>query len=463
MLYGRAMVAIAAMVVMVARTLASRRAVAVALLVGGLHACTCQRGTPVSEPAAPSVTVVTPAAPPQTPPPPALALPALSAPIGALILADGSVVLAGLAVKDKVVRVARVDKEERVAWLTDVLPSAAWASDSELSVYPAGAGVVVAFRGRLDGGVTRQLVRLDGRGAVLGQQAGGHVACSTRVGLYWLDGRAAFVSDLGAGPKRTPLPSPLVGEPGLFCEPTRASLVLDDDGALTLSTLGDVVGPATALTSERDFDDEEREHALFQGPTGPGVLRVGAGGALSVTRSGATRKLATRLQEADDLLVVDADERTLYAVATQDHEGCPAGEDASALPTRRTSRFSTSVHLLRVDLASGETTREELGRAACGHQPGPFYLGATRGKHVLAWSERAPTGARRQRAPIAALAVRVFGATLGDTTRRRAELTADALADAGCTDAGCAAVWLERPEGQDDREPELPRVLRYAP
>lgn len=396
-------------------------------------------------------------------PAPALSLPALSAPIGALMLSDGAVVVAGLAVKEKVLRVARVEKDERVAWITDALPSVEWVHDSDVSVHPAGAGVVVAFRGRVDGGVTRQLVRLDARGAVLGQHPGGRVACSTRAGLFWLEGRAAVWADLGEGPTRVALPSALAGEPSLFCEPTRASLILDDDGALSRAPLSGAVGSPLPLLPAPEPEDDEREHALFHGAGGPGVLRVGVSGALSVTREGATRKLSVRLHDDDDLLVVDADERTLYAVATQEHEGCPAEEDAAALPTTRTSRFSTSVHLLRVDLASGETTREELGRAACGHQPGPFFLGAARGRHVLAWSERAPTGARRQRAPIAALAVRVFGAARGDVTRRREELRADALADAGCTDAGCAAVWLERPEGKDDREPELPRVLRYAP
>ena len=407
----------------------------------------------------PSVPAPTPRAPP-----PALSLPALSAPIGALMLPDGAVVLAGLAVKDKVLRVARVDKDERVAWITDALSSAEWVHDSDVSVHPAGAGVVVAFRGRLEGGVARRLVRLDARGAVLGQHPGGRVACSTRAGLFWLEGRAAVWADLGDGPTRAALPSPLVGEPSLFCEPATASLILDDDGALSRAPLGAAtVGAPLPLLAAPERDEDEREHALFHAAGGPGVLRVGAAGALSFTRGGAPQKVSARLHDDDDLLVVDADERTLYAVATQDHEGCPAGEDASALPTTRTSRFSTSVHLLRVDLTSGEATREELGRAACGHQPGPFFLGGTRGRHVLAWSERAPTGARRQRAPIAALAVRVFGPAVGDVTRRRDELRADALADAGCTDAGCAAVWLERPEGRDDREPELPRVLRYAP
>jgi hypothetical protein len=390
-------------------------------------------------------------------------MPSLSAPIGAVMLADGAVVLAGLAVKDKVLRVARVEKDERVAWITDALPSAEWVHDSDVSVHPAGAGVIVAFRGRLEGGLARQLVRLDSRGALLGQHEVGRVACSTRAGLFWLEGRTAAWADLGEGPARAALPSPLTGEPSLFCEPSRASLIVDDEGTLSRAPLGAAVGPLAPLLSERDFDDEEREHALFHGSSGPGVFRVGASGALSITRGGATQKLSARLHDDDDLLSVDADERTLYAVATQDHEGCPAGEDASALPTTRTSRFSTSVHLLRVDLASGETTREELGRATCGHQPGPFFLGSVGGRHVLAWAERAPTGARRQRAPIPALAVRGFGASLGDVTRRREELRADAVADAGCTDAGCAAVWLERPDGKDDREPELPRVLRYAP
>ncbi len=442
----------------------SQATVAALLLSSAAGGCTCQRGEPAPRPAeaapllAPSASVSAP-----------LALPKLSLPIGAALLADGAVVIAGLSVKEKVVRVARVEKDARVGWITDAFSAAEWAHDAELGVHSAGAGVVVTFRGRLDGGLKRAHVRLDAGGALAGRADHGAVTCATRSGFFWLDGRKAVSAELGEGPKRFPTPADLVGELSLFCDPSRASLVLDVDGSLSSAELGAAgLGPVGALLAEKDFTDEEREHALFSGGVGRpglGVFRVGAEGGLALKLpGGAPRKLAGKLHEDDDLLLVDADERTLFAVSTQDHEGCAPGEDSSALPTLRTSRFSTSVHLLRVDLASYETTREELGRSTCGHQAGPFFLGVTRGKHVLGWSERAPTGgkqAKPARAPIAALSYRVFGATPAETVAHRTVLSADAVVDAGCTDSGCAAVWLERPEGKDDREPELPRVLRF--
>jgi hypothetical protein len=394
--------------------------------------------------------------------PGAKALPRLSAPIGAALLPSDAVVIAGLVVPERVVRVSLLEKDGRVSWTTDVVTGAEWTHDAELAVHPVGKDVVVTFRGKVDGAPKRTVVRVAADGTANPPKAFGAVTCWTANGLFWLDGHKRVRSESGLGLRDLALPSGLEGDLSLFCDETHATVVLDADGALSTLDIGtDTISPAVALMGEKDFSDEEREHAFFFGKSGLGLLRVGGDGSLATKYAGAAgRKLTGKLDEDDDLVVVDADERSLYAVATQDHDGCASGEDASALPTQRTSRFSTSVRLLRLDLESGQSVREELGRAACGHQAGAFFFGAAKDKRMLAWTERAPT-AGKTKAPIAALAYRVLGASPADTRSHRVEVSADALVDAGCTTTTCAVVWLDRPSGKDDKEPELPKVLRF--
>ena len=446
---------------------ASRFALSVLTLFVGsssVGACTCNKKDPASSgqdsavEAASAVTVDARA----TEAPGQKMLPRLSAPIGAALLPTDAVVVGGLVVPDRVVRLSRLEKDGRVAWTTDVVTGAEWTHDAELAVHPVGKDVVVTFRGKVDGAPKRTVVRVAEDGTTNPPKAFGAVTCWTESGLFWLDGHKRVKAETGLGLRELALPSGLEGDLSLFCDETHAAVVLDADGALSTLAVGtDSVAGSVALLGEKDFSDEEREHAFFFGKTGLGVLRVGGDGSLATKYAGSPgRKLTGKLDEDDDLVIVDADERALYAVATQDHDGCAPGEDASALPTQRTSRFSTSVRLLRLDLESGQGVREELGRAACGHQAGAFFFGAAKDKRVLAWTERAPT-AGKTKAPIAALAYRVLGKSPAETTSHRLELSADALVDAGCTSSTCAVVWLDRPVGKDDKEPELPKVLRF--
>ena len=427
------------------------------LAVGQGAACTCSKGqdaSAVDAAAASAPAEIKDAAPA------ALELPRLSLPMGASLLPSGAVVVAGLSVAEKAVRVALVGVDGRVAATTAIFGNAEWAHDSEVSVHSVGNDVVVSFRGKVEGGLRRSIVRLDERLVAKEPVTFGAVTCATKDGVFWLD-KKHVKAETPSGRKDFPVPT-MDGDLGLFCDESHALVTADAEGALSTSEIMEGgFGPVVPLVGDKDFSDEEREHAFFVGASGLGVLRIGSEGAIAVKlASHGPRKIPTKLEEDDDLVVADADDAALYVASTQDHDGCETGEDASALPTLRTSRFSTSVHLLRIDLATDKAIREDLGRAACGHQAGPFFFGKAREKRILAWSERAP-GANKTKPPIAAFSYRVLGPNTAGTVSKRVPLRADGLVDAGCNATSCAVVWLERPEGQDDKQPELPRILRF--
>jgi hypothetical protein len=419
-----------------------------------LASCTCSRGAPTTVDAAPNVAADAGAA--QAP---ALEMPKLSMPIGATLVPGGGVVVAGLSVPDKVVRVARVARGGAVERRVDVLAGAEWAHDAEVSPHAVGSSVVLVYRGKLEGQLQRVIVRLDDALVAAPRRPFGTTTCATRDAVYWLD-KKAVRAELAAGPRDLELPS-IEGDLGLFCDETRAFVTSDTEGALSAVSLsGEGTRTVLPIVAEKDFADEEREHAFFATASGLAVLRVGAEGALATKAPlEPKREVGLKLDDEEDLVLADADDTTLYLATTREHEGCAAGEDASALPTLRASRFSTSVHVVRLDLASGKATREDLGRAACGHQVGTFFFGKSGDRRVLSWTERAP-GSGKAKAPIDALAVRVLGRAT-PTVAQKIPLHADGLVDAGCDAEGCVAVWLERPEAQDDRQPELPRILRF--
>lgn len=427
-----------------------------ALALGSVAGCTCKKTEEPRE-AAVTTTPVVDASPDGAR---AYELPRLSLPMGAALLPSGAVIVAGLSVPERMIKVARIAPDGRVDAVADIFQNAEWAHDSEVGVHPVGDDVIVTFRGKVEGGQKRSLVRLDPKLSAKEPRTYTATSCATKDGVYWLDHRRVH-AELGAGHREHTVPA-AEGDLGLFCDESHALVTVDAEGVLSVvPVLPDAMGPLAILVGEKDFEDEEREHSLFLRPEGPSVLRIGNEGALSVKLPGqAARKIVGKLEEDDDLVLVDADVSTVYVASTQDHDGCEAGEDASTLPTQRTSRFSTAVHLLRVDLGEGKATRENLGRAACGHQASTFFFGKAKDRRVLAWTERAPAS-NKTMAPIAALAYRVIGPTAGGTVAKRIPLRADGLVDAGCNATTCAAVWLERPEGEDDRKPELPRVLRF--
>lgn len=425
------------------------------LALGQSAACTCKKGNE----GAPEASLVTLPEPKEASPR-ALELPRLSMPIGGALLANGAVVVAGLSVPERVVRVARIDPEGHVEAIADVFPNAEWAHDSEVTVHPVGDDIVVSFRGKLEGGLHRSLLRLDSHLVAKEPIAFGAVTCATKDGVFWLE-KKHVKAEIPAGKRDFAIPT-MEGDLSLFCDESHALVTADAEGALSTSEITrDGPGPVIPLVREKDFTDEEREHSYFVGAAGLGVLRIGSEGAIAIKlASQSPRKVAAKLEEDDDLVVADADESSLYVASTQDRDGCEAGEDASALPTLRTSRFSTSVHLLRIDLATDKAVREDLGRAACGHQAGAFFFGKAKDKRILAWSERAP-GTNKTKPPIAALAYRILGPKPEGTLVKRVPLRADVLVDAGCNATTCAVIWLERPEGQDDKQAELPRILRF--
>ena len=427
------------------------------LAFGQSAACTCTKGQDVS---GADATPTAPKAEAKDAAPPVLELPRLSLPMGAALLPGGGVVVAGLSVAEKTVRVARVGVDGRVEASTAIFANAEWAHDSEVAVHSVGTDVVVSFRGKVEGGLHRSIVRLDERLVAKEPIAFGAVTCATKDGVFWLD-KKHVKAEMPSGRKDFPIPA-TDGDLGLFCDESHALVTADAEGALSTLEIGrDGFGPVLPLVGDKDFSDEEREHAFFVGASGLGVLRIGSEGAIAVKLAAhGARKIAMKLEEDDDLVVADADDTALYMASTQDHDGCEMGEDAAALPTLRTSRFSTSVHLLRIDLSTDKAIREDLGRAACGHQAGPFFFGKARDKRILAWSERAP-GASKTKPPIAAFSYRVLGPRPEGTIAKRVPLRADGLVDAGCNTTSCAVVWLERPEGQDDKLPELPKILRF--
>ncbi len=453
-----------------ARMPTARVLLALAILGAGAGTgCTCRKSTPEVAPSSGS------ASPPDRVAAPAaqITAPRFSAPIAATAVGDGAVVVAGLAAADKRVRVARIEGDGRVGWSRDVFEGAAWASDAELSLYRVDKGLVVLWRGLQGGKQRRSAVLLSEDGLASGPPfVVGSVACATQRGLYWIEAgkRSVQLATPGGSPPVTlALPGKAEraeSELGLACDERHAVVVEDSDGDLaTLALPPRERASFVPLLGEKDFGDEEREHSVFFGTEGLGLLRVSHGGALALRapdKGGPApwKKLSARLGDEDDLVAVDADARAVYAVSTRVHEGCAPGEDAGALPTLRTSRFSTEVRLLRFELASDAITQEELGRGSCGHPLGTFFLGEAAGAEVLAWSERGPTGGKL-RAPIVALSYRVLGGGPGPRPTGRIELSGDALVDAGCDASHCYAAVLERPAAKDDREPESIRVVRY--
>ncbi|MFO0643699.1 MAG: hypothetical protein U0183_31015 [Polyangiaceae bacterium] len=425
-----------------------------ALAFGMLASCTCSRGAPSSLDAAAPVAVDAGDGAVS-----ALEMPKLSMPIGATLVPGGGVVVAGLSVPEKVVRVARVSRSGVVERRADVLAGAEWAHDAEISPHAVGSAVALVYRGKLEGQLQRVVVRLDDTLSAGPRRVFGTTTCATRDAVYWLE-KKGVKAELAAGPRDLDLPG-MDGDLGLFCDESRAFVTGDAEGVLSAVALS-AEGAKTVLpiVGDKDFADEEREHAFFATASGLAVVRIGAEGALA-TKSPLEpkREAGLKLDDEEDLVLADADDTTLYLATTREHEGCAAGEDASALPTLRASRFSTSVHVVRLDLATGKATREDLGRAACGHQVSTFFFGKSGERRVLSWTERAP-GSGKTKAPIDALAVRVLGKGLA-TVSQKIPLHADGLVDAGCDADGCVAVWLERPEAQDDRQPELPRILRF--
>ena len=186
-------------------------------------------------------------------------MPKLSMPIGATLVPGGGVVVAGLSVPEKVVRVARVSRSGVVERRADVLAGAEWAHDAEISPHAVGSAVALVYRGKLEGQLQRVVVRLDDTLSAGPRRVFGTTTCATRDAVYWLE-KKGVKAELAAGPRDLDLPG-MDGDLGLFCDESRAFVTGDAEGVLSAVALS-AEGAKTVLpiVGDKDFADEEREH-----------------------------------------------------------------------------------------------------------------------------------------------------------------------------------------------------------
>jgi hypothetical protein len=433
---------------------------AVALAIASSNgACTCSKApqpTASTENTASSATPSVEAASATTP----SAEPGgLSAPIAASHGDNGDVVVAGLDVPAKSIRVQRInDKDEVVADKT-VLPGVSWSTESELKVLAASGGVAVTWRGNRNGKLVRQLVMLDANLAPKGEPASVAAAsCATQDALWFTDGARVHTRPWASAPTHSELPKDK--DASLVCGAHRAFALLDEDDGTSFIALGTAGASPVRLFDEAQFgDDDQRERPEFTVGDDLGVVRLGISGAVTIreVKSGTVgplHRLKTSLSRDADVVAVDASSRIIVVVYTEDvSDACPAEKGSSGTA-------STRVKALRIDRTSFEESVVELFPGACGRDVGPFFTAAMGDAVRVAWVERVSV-VGKARAPIAGLASRTIPASGAPPELTRLEQPADALVDATCDQARCYAVALARRTGMDAMVPGVARVLRY--
>jgi hypothetical protein len=383
----------------------------------------------------------------------------LSAPIAAVHVDGGAVVVAALDVGAKGIRARRIDVKDVVVDDRIVLADVAWSTDSDLKLFASPSGVALTWRGLRKGKAVRELVTLGPDLSPRGEPVEiAAASCATRDAFWWSDGSHAVVRPWDAGSHKVHLPKDK--DISLLCSQTRAFALLEEDERTSLLALGDGGTPVT-MVRENDFgEDDQRELSEYTIGDDVGVVRLAASGAVAVREladggAGPLRKLKTSIGRDDDIVAVDASQRLVTIVYTQD---VSEGDDGGAHEPGATVTCP-KVSALRVDRQSQEESVVELSPPKCGREVGPFFTNALGDAVSVAWPERAGAGGRA-RAPIIGLAhARV--APGAAPTLGQAEQPSDALVDAGCDATQCYAVALVRPEGADGMAPGIARVIRY--
>lgn len=442
-----------------------------ALGAGAAPACTCARkqGEEAGSSAAPS-SRPSPSAIDPTDAPEAGASARFSAPIAAARIAGSSdVVVAGLDVASRAIRLQRVGVNDDVKLDRTILGDVAWTRDAELKLVPGGASTSLLWRGTHRGKVGRFHVAL---GADLGPRGEptevGAVSCSTHEQFLHADGKRLAAIPLTGPFAPAPVELPKEREVALVCGAHRAFMLLEHDEGADVGVVdtgssdagGATLAQALAtrpLLREADVGDDARERAEYVVSGELGVVRLAGGGALAWRetkdgRPGPLKKLERVIPQDDDVVAVDASSKVVVVVYTQ--------EASSACPG--TSGPSTKVVALRIDRSTGAESVLELAPPSCGREVGPFFTSAAGDAVNVSWVERVPT-VGRARPPIAALAH--VSVSLGTEPRpvERVDVEADALADAGCDASRCIAAALVRRDGMDAMVPGPVKVLRYAP
>ncbi|HSO39827.1 MAG TPA: hypothetical protein VLT33_45180 [Labilithrix sp.] len=405
----------------------------------------------------------------------------LSAPIAAARIEAGDVVVAGIDVPAKAIRIQRINPRDEVTVDRTILEGVKWSSESDLRVVPAARGVAVTWRGLRNGKLVRQMLLL---GPDLAPQGDVHevaaASCATRDALWFTDGKRVHGLPWTGSALKSSLPRDR--DAALVCGQHRAFALLDEEDGTSVLLLGGgdsdagapsagdagaaadagklAVAPgAVSLLKESEFgEDDQRERAEYTVGDDLGVVRLAASGAMALREikggvTGPLRRLKTTIGRDDDVVAVDASLRQVVVVYTEDvGEACP-GASGVTVP-------STRVKALRIDRTTFEESVVELSPGACGKEVGPFFTGALLEAVSVAWVERIPVKGQ-SKAPVAGLAHRLVVPTGALAELVRAEQPADALVDGGCDGTRCYAVALARQPGMDAMVPGLARVIRY--
>jgi len=384
-----------------------------------------------------------------------------SSPIAAAHSASGVTFVAGLVVPRGVIALTALGPDGTTRWTHDVITGVVWSANATLNVVPTKtAGAVVIWRGSRGGQdvtVARTVVA-DGTSA---QEpfVVGSAACGTDHELAWIDHGAAgtwVVKTLPFGGS-TPAVALTLSEdrdPAVFCGGARVFALGDGEDDVTLTSwAAGVASRSQRVVVDREFHgDDERGHELYSVGDALGIVRVGASGTIAsreVSGEHLTpwRRLSRKLQEADDVTLVDADAHTAVLAFTHDASG--AGDVTGVSSVEAVAWDRTGTHEASYSLAPADGTRVR----------GPFWSGAVKGGIAVAWVERSVrTGARD--APIVGITYRVVAMdSLGES--HSIDRPADEVVDAGCDDVHCYAVALARAAGEDGGQPEVTEVLAY--
>lgn len=387
-------------------------------------------------------------------PPPATREPAgLSAPIAAAYAKDGEVIVAGLDVPAKAIRVQRLDDKGAIVADGVAFDGVKWSSDSELKLAAGGGAIAVTWHGLRQEKLVRQLVML---GADLSKKLDptevSSAYCATKDGVWFANDLVATTRSWNGEKEQFSLPKDK--DASLYCGAHRAFGVIEEEELTSIVPLAADAGAPVVMMREADFgEDDQRELSEYNVGDELGVVRLAISGAVAVRETtGPLHALKSTIGRDDDVVAVDATSKVVVIVYTEDvSSSCPhEGNDTPV---------STRVRALRIDRATFEESTVELSPGGCGAEIGPFFTGPLGDGVSVAWALRA-SGLGRARAPIVGLShARVaLGAA---PALAKIDQAADALVDAGCDGAHCYAAALVRKTEDDPMSPGYVRVLRW--
>lgn len=382
----------------------------------------------------------------------------LSAPIAAAYSKNGEVLVAGLDVPAKAIRVQRIDAKDAIIADKTALDDVKWSTDSDLKLAAGGDAVALTWHGIRQNKLVRQLVML---GSDLTKKVEptevSSAYCATRDGVWFANDTVATSRAWNGEKARFPLPKDK--DASLYCSTRRAFGVIEDEDKTSILPLVADAGAPIVMMKEGDFgEDDQRELSEYNVGDEIGVVRLSLSGAIAIRETNGSaastlHKLKSTIGRDDDVVAVDATTKEVVIVYTQDvSSSCPAGESNETV-------VSTRVQALRVDRTSFEESTVELSPGRCGAEVGPFFTGAVGDDVSVAWVERG-SGLGKARAPIVGLAHSSVSLA-GAPALARIEQVADALVDAGCDGTHCYAAALVRRDDNDPMTPGYARVLRW--